>query len=389
MRLEFIFLAATFSTIYGCGESKDETSSSRIKIADSSGVVTTSIKDSAKPQTILASESSRIRTASVSVPAGSLSIDSTVEIQEGASLGGIVDELDSNTEGSIVAGPSVFVKINENPLGPLQVRIPFDADSADAQSAQLAGLKVAILYLKTNLEGAKELGLAAGPDVVIDEGFVTFETEKYGIFQPIHVSPSLQSLTQTTDTPVVPYQVPSGRFSGLWRHPCKVDASDTSNILSYRSFLRTGPEKYKATLNYYLGQHCESENFALEINLVATHLIGNELPNRRGVRNVNFTFKKHTITPKIQAFADKYNSISLCDMSGYEVNKLVDLSSSTPAANCEVWPKGSTLHGVLKFDGSNLFLMDTDKSDKIGATESDRVTELSEIPYIQVYTRKN
>lgn len=149
--------------------------------------------NSINTQVISAGDDSRFKGTVVYFPPSAFDIDQDVELEEARSLGSranLAKLVDSETRAE-ASGPtvSVFWTYDEDSFIPYRIRLPAPAKPADptetaGATLTQAGKSLVVLFIKN--EAVTDdfiLGLLPTSELTVTDGFVTFSSSSYGIYQ--------------------------------------------------------------------------------------------------------------------------------------------------------------------------------------------------------------
>lgn len=167
-------------------------------LSDVDGVVTVTI-DAASPNTqiVHASEESRIKGTTLAFPPGSFDIDFEVSLEEGKSVAtkANFEKLIAGETALLSSASAVVVTwtYDQDTFVPFKLTIPAPELPTDAP----AGSALVILTVKNQVDQPKRLlGLTPATSATLANGFVTFESNSYGVFQAVYLSQSAVKANQ-------------------------------------------------------------------------------------------------------------------------------------------------------------------------------------------------
>ncbi len=184
-----------------------------VKVAvkeDVQGIVTASVsKDSTMTQVVEASKSGAISGATLSLPPGSLALDTEISIEEGASIASTVvaSELQLN-QAVEPASPAVVVQstTDADAAQPFTLAIPMSG-SVGLRLAGIDPKKLAIIYrvIQYGNGGINVVGIIPYKELTIQNGnLVTFETRYFGSYQVAMVETAIEERVETrTETQIL------------------------------------------------------------------------------------------------------------------------------------------------------------------------------------------
>lgn len=150
------------------------------------GVVTGTLSASATNAQLLEG----VAGSTVVFPPGSLSIDTTLTVEEGEALAASASELGLDSSGITAASPSVIVASSQSvdPLTPFTISLPLSgAALALLQDDPYA--KLVILHKRTEYSANQVVvGIMLRDAISIADGTVSFKTNHFGIFQAAYTS---------------------------------------------------------------------------------------------------------------------------------------------------------------------------------------------------------
>ncbi len=177
-------------------------------LEDADGIVTGEFNAAAgTTQTLAASSSGDLAGSYVSFPSGSLSINTSITIEQGISFAGATSG-DSLGIGNMSAGgPSVVINSSESvdASNPFTLQIPSSSSSSLALSGTDDARTIVLFQYKVAAEGNKEyLGIIPRKKLTIENGYVSFETRHFGAYQ-VAVTESLVEEAKKVDskTPIL------------------------------------------------------------------------------------------------------------------------------------------------------------------------------------------
>jgi len=384
--MRFAFLIFLLSSIFsGCNEgtNNDEAKSSSIPTTEEDGVVTAMVGFDFGSVTIAASSSSAVKGGVLDIPVGALEINTEIVLQEGGSLGAFLGDLNIDATETAELGPAFAVTSTQptNITGQLNITIPFNDNASLSLQDDTV---IAVIYLFEADQG--ELGLATGSEIAIGEKTVSFAAKSFGSFQVIRVPQGTTATTTKSTEKVVGKRQPEGTFSGFWRQPCvnEVEVFEgETEVSSQRSYLVTGPAKYRKVFEFYGGGNCEGD-VGMLFNVSATSTLGDLVEGSSDIRKAEFLFETFTITPKSTLFVNFLNQTKRCGKTGWELDVPKDLTGG----KCEGgFVPGETQFTVVRFQKDvNIFLGQSKKDGPDATSDATRWTTLDAIPHYRIAT---
>ncbi len=183
-------------------------------VTDTDGVVTVTV-DASSPNTqiVRASESSRIKGTTLAFAPSSFDIDFDVSLEEGKSIAtkANLTKLIDDKAALLSAASAVVVTwtYDQDTFTPFKLTIPAPAEPSPLP----ANASMVVLMIKNQVDQPKRiLGLLPASGVVLADGFVTFESSAYGVFEAVYVNstPGKAKTVETEDK-----QQGIGKISGV------------------------------------------------------------------------------------------------------------------------------------------------------------------------------
>ncbi len=159
-------------------------------VSDADGVVTVTV-DAASPNTqiVRASETSRIKGTTLAFAPGSFDINFDVSLEEGRSIGtkANLSKL-LGADATLLSSASAVVvtwTYDQDAFSPFKLTIP----APEAPSPLPGKASLVVLMIKNQVgESKRLLGLLPQSALTVSEGFVTFGSAAYGVFQAVYVN---------------------------------------------------------------------------------------------------------------------------------------------------------------------------------------------------------
>lgn len=153
---------------------------------------------SVNTQVISAAEDSRLKGTVVAFPPTSFDIDQDVELEEArtlASRANLAKLVNAETRAE-ASGPtvSVFWTYDEDTFIPYRIKLPAPAKPVDptetaGATTNQAGKSLVVLFIKNEaVTDDFNLGLLPSSDLTVSDGFVTFTSSSYGIYQAVWIN---------------------------------------------------------------------------------------------------------------------------------------------------------------------------------------------------------
>lgn len=206
-------LTAAGLAIFSCGKKEEKKENSRVVYDAASAAieipVQTSINGvgaiqglvsaaSVNTQVISAAEDSRLKGTVVAFPPTSFDIDQDVELEEArtlASRANLAKLVNAETRAE-ASGPtvSVFWTYDEDTFIPYRIKLPAPAKPVDptetaGATPNQAGKSLVVLFIKNEaVTDDFKLGLLPSSELTVSDGFVTFTSSSYGIYQAVWIN---------------------------------------------------------------------------------------------------------------------------------------------------------------------------------------------------------
>jgi hypothetical protein len=178
--------------------------------SDNEGILSATISaDSGQDQIVAASSGSTISTANVTFPAGALALNTTVTIEEGASLASaaFTSELGDSSDVQVQSAGAAVAVTSSVPMdaaSPFTLAIPVTSSSGLRLTADDMSLIVVIYKVYKAAEGKVVVGIIPNSELTIVNGIVSFDTSHFGVYQAALADRPVEKAVQAeTQAPIL------------------------------------------------------------------------------------------------------------------------------------------------------------------------------------------
>jgi hypothetical protein len=378
--------------IAGCGGSSDKNPEDKRTVepgTQQDGKMTVTIPGgSAETVTMSGAPDSKIKSAAVTIPPGALSVDTTINVEEGTDISVFGTDL---TESSDVpkVGPAVMVTPEQqvDPTGKILVTIPADKGAALADDYQIA----VIYQVKRYSDGKTMVGLAIGDQLKsVTAAEIQFESPLFGIFQVVRIPKEATAKEMESDSPMLSKSAPLGTAVGHWILGCRnleKDDGGGGGVQSVREWIAVKPNTVLLKVKYHDGFGCVDAKKTFDVHMVAKFEISDIQDEETQVRNFDMTPQKIWFRPLTPEAAQALGSSSFCGVTTWTANTHTEITTATPSASCSI-PKMNQVYYATVIMTDEIFIAPDSLSgvgtgDGDGSSADKRYTGRHEHPNIR------
>jgi hypothetical protein len=298
-----------------------------------------------RESTVRANADGKLAGTKLDIPAGSLAIDTEIEIEQGSSL---VNDSDvkriSALRSAQITGKGTPVLISSSeafdPELPLTLQIPAPSSSS---TGLVATSYVAVLAKYVSAEDDGNVFVTIIEDVEVVGDVVVFEIDHFGVFQAIETTAPVVSDEEILAMTPISSEAADDILTGMWDEGCRakaktatVEAEVTHNFATFT--------------NEIFGMHVRifdvndttcAQSALAEFALLGSYSIGGQSSTLSDGSNVDIGITRILLRPLSKDIVKAFNDSKECDRTDWSTEDVFDLTDKFGKANCLYQEKDS------------------------------------------------